>query len=319
MSEANDAAALAITVRPPSPRIRLRPTPHARMLALVLLLMVVAAINYQSNAAWALVFAIGASAALSALHARRNLAGVTVAACAAPPVFAGELPRATITLSAPPAADVIDLDLSFPDLPQSDPARRRAAHVNTVAGGGAAVATVELAPRARGEWRIVRVRVATSFPLGLIEASRELPLALTGLVYPHPSGERAPAVGGELEASGSDGSHAGSDDFLGHRRYQAGDPHRHVDWKAHARGGPLLVKRFAGAGGGVVWCDWSSARGGTEARLSQLARWVVDAHRAGLVFGLRLPGLALEPERGAAHYHACLRALALHRGDGADA
>ena len=31
---------------------------------------------------------------------------------------------------------------------------------------------------------------------------------------------------------------------------------------------------------------------------SRLARWVVDAHRAGLSFGLRLPGEAITPATG---------------------
>jgi hypothetical protein len=42
---------------------------------------------------------------------------------------------------------------------------------------------------------------------------------------------------------------------------------------------------------------------------------VVEAHRGGATFGLRLPGMVREPDRGPAHYHACLRALALHPRD----
>ncbi len=50
----------------------------------------------------------------------------------------------------------------------------------------------------------------------------------------------------------------------------------------------------------------------TEARLSQLAAWVVEAERSGLPYGLRLPGMEIPPACGAAHRHACLKALALY-------
>ena len=48
-----------------------------------------------------------------------------------------------------------------------------------------------------------------------------------------------------------------------------------------------------------------------EARLSQLARWVVDAEAHGERYGLTLPGMQLGPDRGPEHRHRCLAALAL--------
>ena len=48
----------------------------------------------------------------------------------------------------------------------------------------------------------------------------------------------------------------------------------------------------------------------TETRLRQLARWIVQAERDGLEYGLRVPGAELPPENGDRHFHACLRTLA---------
>ena len=48
-----------------------------------------------------------------------------------------------------------------------------------------------------------------------------------------------------------------------------------------------------------------------ESRLSQLARWVVDAEAHGERYGLVLPGLRLAPDRGPEHRHRCLAALAV--------
>jgi len=48
-----------------------------------------------------------------------------------------------------------------------------------------------------------------------------------------------------------------------------------------------------------------------ESRLARLARWVMEADRAGIDFGLSLPGTDIPPGRGSAHRHACLARLAL--------
>ncbi|MDD4905825.1 MAG: DUF58 domain-containing protein, partial [Methylobacter tundripaludum] len=58
--------------------------------------------------------------------------------------------------------------------------------------------------------------------------------------------------------------------------------------------------------------DYEHAPGhNIEERLSQLCRWVVDAEQAGIRYGFALPGLALPPDHGLAHYRKCLEALAL--------
>ena len=62
-----------------------------------------------------------------------------------------------------------------------------------------------------------------------------------------------------------------------------------------------------------MWLDWQATPDtlGIEGRLSRLARWVIDAHAAGLSFGLRLPGVTLPPAPGNAQHDRCLEALAL--------
>ena len=48
----------------------------------------------------------------------------------------------------------------------------------------------------------------------------------------------------------------------------------------------------------------------TEARLCQLARWVVDADGRGERYGLELPGTSIPADSGPEHRHRCLAALA---------
>ena len=72
------------------------------------------------------------------------------------------------------------------------------------------------------------------------------------------------------------------------------------------------TKQYAGTDVVSHLFDWDSLPLlGAEARLSQLCRWVLDAHSTGEAYGLRLPGLVIEPNMGPAHRERCLNALAL--------
>jgi uncharacterized protein (DUF58 family) len=61
-----------------------------------------------------------------------------------------------------------------------------------------------------------------------------------------------------------------------------------------------------------------------EAKLEQLARWVVDAEGSGERYGLILPSRYIKADRGPEHRHQCLAALAMfeledgRRGEDAD-
>jgi uncharacterized protein (DUF58 family) len=85
-----------------------------------------------------------------------------------------------------------------------------------------------------------------------------------------------------------------------------------VDWKAYAREAPLLVKEYAQGASELRLFDLAQLTDpDIEARLSQLARWVVDAEAHGERYGLVLPGVRLPPDRGPEHRHRCLAALAV--------
>ena len=85
-----------------------------------------------------------------------------------------------------------------------------------------------------------------------------------------------------------------------------------MDWKAYAREAPLLVKEYSAGGAELRLFDLTQlADPDIEARLSQLARWVVDAEARGDRYGLTLPGVRLTADRGPEHRHRCLAALAV--------
>jgi uncharacterized protein (DUF58 family) len=103
----------------------------------------------------------------------------------------------------------------------------------------------------------------------------------------------------------------GVDDFAGFRPYRPGDSPRHLFWKAVAREQPLLAKQFGGDRTDELWLDWRDLEFlDTEARLSQLCRWVLDADQNWQWYGMRLPGVEIAVASGDAHKQRCLEALA---------
>jgi len=104
------------------------------------------------------------------------------------------------------------------------------------------------------------------------------------------------------------------DDFAGVRAYVPGESQRHIDWKAVARGQPLMTKQFAAETRGAVYLDFFELHfDDVEEKLSQLTLWVIEAERARQPYGLRLPGIAISAALGQMHFHSCLRALSLFR------
>ena len=86
----------------------------------------------------------------------------------------------------------------------------------------------------------------------------------------------------------------------------------HVAWKAYARGGELLSKRFSGADLSSQWFDINQVGGNdVEQQLQVLTRWIVDAEQQQRDYGLRLHASEFAPSRGDQHRHRCLEALAL--------
>jgi uncharacterized protein (DUF58 family) len=133
------------------------------------------------------------------------------------------------------------------------------------------------------------------------------------IVYPHPAMTGLPIPNSPDQGStGAIDTSSGDDDFAGHRNYQFGDSPRRVDWKASSREQGLLTKQFQGEAASTVWFDWAQTQGAdAELRIRQLTRWIVDAHTDRKSYGLRLPKQEFPPNKGEAHYHLCLQALAL--------
>ncbi len=293
-------------------RIYILPTPQGLGFAGAVLVMLLGAINYGNTLGYVLSFMLIGISLVSMLHAVRNLAGLRLRRDQSEPVFAGD--TAHFGLCADNRAERRRFGL----LARLGPGQRRnrdddpVLHFCLDADSVKHIALPALTSR-RGWHSPGRVTIATRFPFGFFRAWWRCDVGLRCLVYPRPAGEQAlpahqPDEPGDYGARGD-----GEDEFSGLRDYRHGDSARRVHWKAVARGQGVPVKVFSGAASGVAVLRWQDVTGGdTEARLSQLSRWVVDADARGLRYGLCLPGVDVPADSGDRHRHRCLEALALY-------
>jgi uncharacterized protein (DUF58 family) len=271
--------------------------------------MLLASINYQSNAAWLLVLLVLVSGALSAVHGWRNLAAASLVAGDPPLVQAGEPARIQIQVVNEAGHELVALLV--------EPAQGEVATFVPLVPAKQRVRThLVLPPFPRGVHRLSSLVVATQYPLGLFLFRRRIPILVELVVYPRPAGAGlgAAAHDGLVIASGRASTGTQAEDFRGLRPWQSGDSPRHIDWKAAARSeGALQTKEWTGGGEGTIWFTWNATTGEPEVRLAQLAKWVLEAGARGLTYGLRLPGGEFAPASDHAHQEACLRALATYQ------
>lgn len=284
-------------------RIYIIPSRLGVAFALMLFAMFIGAMNYANNLALGLTFLLG-SLALTAMHyAHRNLSGIVIRSATSEPVFAGDIAKFHIALEN--TAPVARHELTVAnDHGMSEPLR--------VPANGRAVFELQQPAPKRGLLTLHHFETVTRHPFGLFRAWSHLHMNMTCVVYPKPSprGLTPPPV--ETDTGGAQDSRRGDEEFAGMRPFQPGDSPRRIAWKAYAREQGLHVKIYAGTAVASHIFDWEALTGlATEARLSQLCRWIEDAYAAGRAFALRLPDLEIPANIGAAHRQRCLTALAL--------
>ena len=285
-------------------RLYILPTRAGLGFLVLLLFMLLAGLNYANSLALFLTFLLSGFVLVTMQLCHRNLLGALVCAADATPTFAlrpGNL-RLTLGNTATLPRYRIESGVSYDPTLAVD-----------VPGLGRQQVELSVAAPKRGLVTIDRLRLTTSHPFGLFRTWTWVHASLEMLVYPRPHGSLPmPNEAGRKAGTRLRGE-AGADEWLGLRPFRDGDSPRQVDWKAYAREAPLLVKEYSAAGSELRIFDFSKlTRLDTEARLEQLARWVVDAEELGDRYGLELPGVHIAPDRGTDHRHRCLAALALH-------
>lgn len=260
-------------------------------------------INFSNNLIFAMTFLLIAIALVGWYFTRANLTGIVPADWRVEPVFAGQQAIFRLQVENRGRQDRYGLRVGAAG---ARPGEEQILHPGE---------RIEMVLRRnavkRGRLPREAAFIRSAFPLGLFAArlaAGELPACP---VYPEPLGAQ-PLPDRQSDRSAHQWKEAGS--YTDMRRYAPGDPLSRISWKALARFDELYTKEFDGAQGqAALWLRWNDVRvSAVEDKLSQLCRWVVDAHRLGREYGLELPGIVIAPASEEKHLRRCLEALALH-------
>jgi uncharacterized protein (DUF58 family) len=285
------------------------PTRAGLLFAFTLVVLLIASINYQLSLGYLLTFLLAGAGVVSMHVTHGTLRGLQMHLRAPEPVHAGDAAMLEITLASTSSRPRFGIGLRAAGMP--------AWTWFDVPALGHTVAHIGFVAAARGLHALPVLQAETQFPLGLFRAWTVWRPAAKLMVYPRaerpaaPLPAARPVPGGPSLARGGDGG-----EVEGVRAYRRGDPMKLIAWRKVARtleaSGELVSRDTATSARSELWLDWAAAAGtDAEARLSRLAAWVMSAHRAGVNYGLRLPGREWPPAEGEGHRRACLEALAL--------
>ena len=297
--QGDDQLPIVISTR----RVYILPTRAGLAFAALVLVMLLAGINYSNSVAMMITFLLAGFGMIATHLTHRNLKGVTLRAIAGVDAFVGEHGRLLVTLEN--SADTARIGL------ECEVAGAARAAVDVPAAGSAR-ADVALPLERRGRLAVDRITLSTRFPFGLFRAWTYVHIKAGLIAWPVPRGRR------EMPPEASTGGNApsvhrvGDEEWAGLREYRSGDSPRQVAWGAFARGRGLLVKTWQSPAAHHRVFDLAAVPGADlEQRLEQMSAWIVAAHARGERYGLRLGDRSLQTDSGNEHRARCLNGLAL--------
>lgn len=304
-------------------RIFILPSRAGVAYAAMLLVLFIGSVNYNLSMGFSLTFMLAACALIDMHLTFRNLAHLHLVPGRGGTVFAGDDASFELYIANRRKhgrhAIGIGFMMSRPPAVDGQPAVTPIVQCVDVEAGTQCSVTLNAPAGRRGWMQAPRVRLSTSFPLGLLTAWSYWHPDLRVLVYPRPSDDPRPLPQAAEQATESDGSgQAGDEDFAGIRPFQPGDSLKRLAWRQIARldagNGALVSKHFEGGAASELRLDFAAlpVAMGLEERLSCMARWVIEAEALALPYAFALEHIRYAPALGAAHQEACLRALALY-------
>jgi uncharacterized protein (DUF58 family) len=294
-------------------RLYIFPTQHGLVFAIMLAVMLMGAINYTNSMAYMLTFLLASLFMVSMLHTYRNLRGLVISTSNARSVFAGEVAEFPIMFDNRSGPDRTSINIH----PRQGFLERKKLNgmgidFVFISRGQMYRDNLPVKTTIRGHIKVGRLKIHSSYPLGLFRAWSYMSSNSYCVVYPKPEGDSRLPYFSEYTALDLQGDKVGTDDFTGFRHYRPGDSIRNIDWKILAREQGVMVKKFSGTGARQLILHWeqTSHLGNIEARLSQLALWIIKAEQFELRYGLELPGSKIALDNGKRHQHRCLSMLA---------
>ncbi|MBP3194726.1 MAG: DUF58 domain-containing protein [Cardiobacteriaceae bacterium] len=260
--------------------------------------------NHQINLGYAFVFMLAILGIFTATITASNLAEIEINCLTSPNVFCGEQAVFNIAVKAKnrTASFFIKNNFDRVECEKLIPDEKK-------------ILLLRQNTSTRGKLKIQPLEIATTIPLDLFISWNWFLLKGEIIVYPKPDGNLPLPYNYQGEENKDEQlkfNSLGEEELDSLRQYRQGDSLSRVAWKQSARTGELLVKQFSGElNSEEVVLDYDRTEGNIEERLSQLAKWVVEAEELKLNYALKLPNYFSPLSQGKSHYHHCLTTLAL--------
>ena len=274
-------------------------------LVLVLLLWLLGT-NYQNNLVLGVAFLLLALLVICIHHTYGNLSGLQITVLKTVPGFVGDQGRVDLLIKKAGNRNHESINLFW----------LGGSNVKVSLVDQAQVTVSLMVPiNYRGWFQPDRLRLSTDFPLGLIYSWSYLDLDAPILAYPQPISSAVQPTEQVLDDSDdllAESLVSGHEEFAGLREYVPGDSLRNIDWRALARGQGLATRIYEDYASQYFWLDWQQFSGmSREAWLSRLCACVLEQSDQTGEYGLRLPGVQIDPGQGESHKKKLLEALAL--------
>jgi uncharacterized protein (DUF58 family) len=161
-----------------------------------------------------------------------------------------------------------------------------------------------------GKKKLRKIKMSTRYPFGFFYAWRVFKLDVDYYIYPQPSGILPLQVGDSNGAHKTVDYNKLGDDFSEHKRYEVGDSQKHIDWKAYARGRPLLTKKFNEGDRHVYEIDMDRTPGNVERKARQVSQWIHQCEDTRQSYSFRYQNKVIPASLGKTHKINCLRLVA---------
>jgi uncharacterized protein (DUF58 family) len=235
-------------------KIYIIPTRFGITFLVGIITMLLVGATYSNNLVNLLAFFLLAIALVAMVQTHNNLKNVRLQLINSEPGFAG----ATVTLTAALENTGQEARFNLNVRPARLDLDRDIENLQPLQAGAVLRLRSTYRVSERGQYELRRIKISTIFPVGLFRAWMWYRTDSTYIVYPTPRG-RLPLPEAKFEAQ--DGPRVrierGGDDFSGHRRFNPGDSARRVDWKAYARGRPMMIKEFDDGNPQALLFDYS--------------------------------------------------------------
>lgn len=303
-------------------RVFILPSRYGISYAMLILVMLLGAINYNNSLGHLLSFLLVGVGHVAMHHSYRNVRQLDYQLGHAEPAFCEQNILLPITFINQSPRSIRQLEMAYLASPSASswwPFKKFSRYVAVykaalIAADQNSLHLLPIPTKQRGWHNLGRLRLSSVYPVGLLFSWFFIDINQRVLVYPKPIGNKPMPLPSAMEAGVAFQHQQGIDDFAGFHRYRDGDARQHIAWKALARDGVLRTKQFSSPIGQSLMLQWLDVADlqDTEAKLSQLSQWVLTADAAGLQYGLVMPNQTIDIATGEQHRHQCLQALALY-------